>query len=317
MIKIILSPKEKKTIETLYYEDACKSPTGVINLLRDSSTAQWLEKNYISIYNELFNKGRLDDVKIRKLLFADRNTMMSYISRLSNYSKKDSEILQNKVFKYNTFANRDVSNQILQKLNIRVCPYCNRQYIITLKNKKARPQWDHYYPKSEYPYLALSIYNLIPSCGICNMAKSDLDTFTSPILYPYEQEFGDNVQFALKRKPHTSVSRFVHGQSDNFDIILANPSHVFKKEIEQQMTSLHILDIYEEHKDYICDILKNNYINSNRRIEELCKIFPNIFKNKDNARDVLFLSSLNKQKWGNRPFAKLTNDILNEINKGK
>ncbi len=53
-------------------------------------------------------------------------------------------------------------------LNIEVCPYCNRQYIFTVMvhkkgmhkgNKECitRPEIDHYYPKSMYPYLSCNL----------------------------------------------------------------------------------------------------------------------------------------------------------------
>lgn len=61
-----------------------------------------------------------------------------------------------------------------QPLNtkVKVCPYCNRQYITSYESKdgteKTTADVDHYYPQSAYPYLQMNIYNMIPSCNICN-----------------------------------------------------------------------------------------------------------------------------------------------------
>lgn len=42
---------------------------------------------------------------------------------------------------------------------------------------------DHFYPKSLYPFFALSLYNLIPVCGTCNLVKSDnKKIFASPFI---------------------------------------------------------------------------------------------------------------------------------------
>jgi hypothetical protein len=68
----------------------------------------------------------------------------------------------------------------------KTCVYCNSQltivvqieYFDTKKKKKIKdihPRFeiDHHYPKSIYPYLATSFYNLYPCCGNCNRVKLD------------------------------------------------------------------------------------------------------------------------------------------------
>lgn len=79
----------------------------------------------------------------------------------------------------------------IKKLNIRTCVYCNAEYlsyakkIVEIKNKKkiakvkkmevtiGRFQVDHFMPQSRYPFLCISFYNFQPSCGYCNLWKSD------------------------------------------------------------------------------------------------------------------------------------------------
>ncbi|TCL67476.1 hypothetical protein EV196_10232 [Mariniflexile fucanivorans] len=43
-----------------------------------------------------------------------------------------------------------------------------------------KPELDHYYPKSLYPYFGVSFYNLIPSCQSCNGlgVKGENDPFS-------------------------------------------------------------------------------------------------------------------------------------------
>lgn len=65
-----------------------------------------------------------------------------------------------------------------ENLGLKVCPYCGRSYIITTKpiqkgkEVKVHPQLDHFLPKSQYPFLALNFYNMIPCCTLCNMAPA-------------------------------------------------------------------------------------------------------------------------------------------------
>lgn len=63
------------------------------------------------------------------------------------------------------------------ELKIKTCVYCNTQYALTTKNSKgefdAYYELDHAWPKSKYPFLAISFFNLQPCCGPCNRRKSD------------------------------------------------------------------------------------------------------------------------------------------------
>lgn len=53
------------------------------------------------------------------------------------------------------------------------CPYCNINSLnVSLEKEGVRnAQIDHFIPKKEFPYVAMSLYNFIPSCGNCNLRK--------------------------------------------------------------------------------------------------------------------------------------------------
>jgi hypothetical protein len=48
------------------------------------------------------------------------------------------------------------------------------------KSKELMPEIDHFYPKDKYPFLAVSFFNLIPSCLTCNglSAMSNTDSYS-------------------------------------------------------------------------------------------------------------------------------------------
>lgn len=85
-----------------------------------------------------------------------------------------------------------------QALDIRTCPYCNRTYIGSSKGKILSVQLDHFYSKSKYPFFAVSLYNLIPSCPFCNLNKSNHDIVK--LMSPFEKaySFDENVKFVFK-----------------------------------------------------------------------------------------------------------------------
>lgn len=61
--------------------------------------------------------------------------------------------------------------QYIVDRDLTVCPYCGKSFIEVEEEKgysDDKPHIDHYLPKSIYPFLALSCYNLIPCCTGCN-----------------------------------------------------------------------------------------------------------------------------------------------------
>ena len=126
--------------------------------------------------------------------------------------KKTNSIIR-KIFDYNSFINKKQeynSYSLADNLQINTCPNCNRQYTITISSKKVdgqltRPDFDHYFPKSKYPLLSLSFYNLIPSCKICNSTfKGDKETDIKQHIHPYIDniinDFSFNYKLASKEK---------------------------------------------------------------------------------------------------------------------
>ena len=86
--------------------------------------------------------------------------------------------------------------ELSRMLNIKVCPYCNHNFtlyidILGKRNMKGLFQFDHFYDKSDYPYLSLSLYNLIPSCSSCNHQKrtTQLDIRYNPYFKAISEEF--------------------------------------------------------------------------------------------------------------------------------
>ena len=70
-------------------------------------------------------------------------------------------------------------------MGIRSCVYCNAQFAVSAKKGKTdrgkvfRSTYtlDHWKPKSKYPYMAVSFYNLYPCCSPCNQTKSCKDSY--------------------------------------------------------------------------------------------------------------------------------------------
>lgn len=314
MIKIQLSSKDKSDIKKIHWQDMKVQPTGLLNVLNTQDAKDLLANKwrYKKLYEYFYDKsGNVIEKHVRVLLLTNKKALEAFIRRFGKFNQTESKELADKIFRYDTFSSRKSTYEILRKEKVTVCPYCNRQYVFTLDADEVRPQFDHYYPKSIYPYLAVSIFNLVPSCSICNQAKSKLDTFKTPILYPFEEEFGDEVHFAID----SNDIKYLHGMTDNFSlgIQLEKVDKLKAKKVKKQNEKLHLKDLYDKHKDYVKDIAWNHHINSDDRIKEIMKMFPEMFLTKGDAISLIYMNDVREKNLGKRPLAKLTRDIYREL----
>ncbi|SDI12177.1 hypothetical protein SAMN05216466_12743 [Paraburkholderia phenazinium] len=109
-----------------------------------------------------------------------------------------------KAFDYSLFCQKNVQRWSAYKLCAKarntICPYCNQAFSFTVVGTTGsyRPTLDHFFPKAEYPYLALSLYNLVPSCYICNSSlKGTKNFFKTRHLHPLEDIDEDVLRFEI------------------------------------------------------------------------------------------------------------------------
>ena len=82
---------------------------------------------------------------------------------------------------------------------LRYCPYCNADtvYVMESGKKYVKSSLDHFYPQSRFPFFALSLYNLIPSCTRCNSGiKHDKSPFDIGLKSPFMLDVHDEMIFA-------------------------------------------------------------------------------------------------------------------------
>jgi hypothetical protein len=103
-------------------------------------------------------------------------------------------------------------------LGINTCLYCNRNHIHYDYGKKIGTTLDHFYDKATYLYLALSFYNLIPSCYSCNTQLKGSKLFTIEThLHPYEKGFEGILHFKTNV---TNVDDIIAADNTKINIVL-------------------------------------------------------------------------------------------------
>lgn len=220
------------------------------------------------------------------------------------------QIKQEKHFDYNKL--NAYRHRLLVAMDIRVCPYCNRQYINKYnKDKKEQitADLDHFYPKSKYPYLALSLYNFVPSCQICNSRfKVDKNEWYDSHLYPYEEGFEEEVKFEIS---DNSIDYLVcKNREDDFEITITKTDN---PRINRSTKIFNLEEVYQSHKDYVKEIIYKSIFYNETQREEYYKSFNELFASPDELIEIIFGSYIVHGEYSNQPLSRLAHDILIEL----
>lgn len=196
----------------------------------------------------------------------------------------------------------------ISRLELDVCPYCNRSYIYVIDKKdKIKPQIDHFYPKSKYPFLGLSYYNLIPSCQTCNGfgAKEEYDPLTigGELVNPYLLTHSA-FKFTYKINSIDVLNPLKDKKS--VDVILKTPftGHlkVFKLDKLYELHSDHVLELVIKSKVIYADAYRrylSRYIGLNFSSDDIDRLILGNYAKADEVHK--------------RPLAKLYQDIAKEL----
>lgn len=337
MIKIQLSDKQRVEIDNIMNEYINREVfqfklKELIELLKDSNctkTATLLEEkiqnnslfllhsyeSFVSIKGE-FEKAIGEDP------VSDKNIIKLLESGHAKKEKRKNEEQDEKQNKekicgfadlYKNFSDTDKAYKILETLGVKVCPYCNRQYTFTVKEKgkegkegkKARPQFDHFFAKSDYPYFALSIYNLIPSCPACNQGKNN--TSYEKFLYPFEESFEDKEIFF--QVSNICEKLLKQGKLDIELVSMGDHDEIIK----QYNDSFKINLLYNEHSENVSELLYKNYVFNEDTIESIYHSYSELFNSQSELKQLIF-GNCEPDNFNQRPLSKLTYDVMRQLN---
>lgn len=284
------------------------------------------KENYDRIEKEIIAGEKIENFKFQ-------SEFMEEIINIFNY-KKFSETKESKI----EYKNESIfwgRHSLLCDLGVEICPYCNRQYINKFKYEginKTTGDLDHFFIKSKYPFLALSLYNFIPSCQICNSRfKIDVDFYNENCsdddkpynaVYPYDEGFGDKTKFTVefyktKEENKNYDPDVLTGNSDNFQIKIDVKESDAKKleRIENSLKTFKLREVYREnHKDYIRELIRKAIVYNESRIDELFNEYQGtLFNSREDVVSMIVSNYIDDEDLDKRVLAKLTNDISEEL----
>jgi len=231
----------------------------------------------------------------------------SYLDKLVKLLDKCN--LDNKILKiiksmFDYEDSRKVIVKFVRQLNFKVCIYCNRNYINNFTKKitddtstndidRQLFTLDHYHQHADYPLLALSFFNLIPSCHVCNSLikskRNNLNQFKNP--YNKSYNFQELATFKLLKAKKVKLT------SDD-------------EECKKYIEDFYINEVYKTHASDVAEELNKRDIFTDNLISQYAKISNTT---EENVKDAVFGENISIEDFDQKPLSKLKYDIQKQI----
>lgn len=272
-------------------------------------------------------KDYLDElIKIAKtLITAKPETIRKYKNKLekiipgSAMESKQFEGFRNKILKSLGYASKrsNFYPKYFYSIGIKACVYCNSQLAVSIEEEKkkaktltykAKFQVDHYMPKSRYPGLSISLFNLYPVCGSCNNSKSKQELSFS--LYQDSTKITPSqFRFILDK---VSIAKYLLTKNSD-DIIFSFDEPAVASPYKSFEEVLNVQGIYNTQKDLAEELILKSIIYTPKYKETLQKQYPQLFNSAGIFNRIILGNYSSEKEIHKRPMAKFTIDIAKQV----
>lgn len=265
-----------------------------------------VKKNSLPFFQQYNNKPAVEE-----LIFTPADQLDTRVEDFYRKISGNEELKEDIKFFFvdYLYTKRFKNRKLIDSIGLKTCPYCNRGYIYTIEKGQVNPQLDHFYPKDKYPLFAVSLYNLIPTCAICNSAgcKGNKDTLNNPkykLISPYLLTH-DYFSFSYKLLSPDVIKDKGNGKS--IDVYLDYCG------CEPYDNVFHIRELYKNHDDHIEELLyKRKYVYTDEYLQTLRKLTHGTINRTDVDRFIVG-AYVEKDDYHKRPLSKLYAEIAKEI----
>jgi len=235
------------------------------------------------------------------------------LDEIAQWARGEADKYSFMITKYKNFTSQKEeydAYDLASKLEVNVCPYCNLNAtytVFTQDGKKiTRPEFDHFYDKATNPILALSFYNLIPSCHTCNSTLKGREEFSHEThLNPYSDSFNKVAKFKLKVEDST-----FYNSIKGFNLTLQSDD----ERAENNIKSFELDTLYQNHKDIVLELIQKEAMYNESYLDELLTQYEGtLFKNREDLLRMVSGGYVSDEEIGKRPLSKLIKDISTEL----
>lgn len=163
------------------------------------------------------------------------------------------------------------THEFIDLMNIGACPYCNA---VSIRPSPSYPPLDHYFPHARFPFLGLSIFNLVPVCGRCNSRSCKGEKYL-PIscnANPYYDDIHTNVVFRDRLKRIEDWSAAASDKDLELDVYQTASARA--GQAEHFLRRIKVLDAYNiDHKTDVQDFIERVHTFSDQFLKDSEKRF--------------------------------------------
>jgi hypothetical protein len=229
---------------------------------------------------------------------------------LKEFENGCSEVLKEKGYGGWFTDAKGLNYDLADWLDQHTCTFCNRQYIFTARKKAKEKgmtcQFDHWFDKGSRPLFALSFYNLIPSCSVCNSSvKSVVHFNTDEYLHPYLDK-DISSRFKFSSIPNTTTQYGITFLNEN------KMDAKTKRTLEGLGTKL----VYSKHSEKeLKDLIDLRLKYSENYLKTLLEdtFVGDLNMTKEEKYRLIFGIELSEDNMHKRPFSKFKKDIIEEL----
>lgn len=259
-----------------------------------------------ALESRLLTMARLYKIRFRDVVLASPAQLAVLTTAMKRRSKLPKRLMakiKDVMVPYYEALAKEHGHDLVRELDIKTCPYCNRQFIHTFEGIRAeRPELDHFYPKALFPMLCLSFYNLIPVCHSCNHVKLENEIGVNP----YATAFNSRFVITDKNGNKLSASKIYKLTEKEIRLKLDG------KNAEEDMNSqvLGIENVYSKHTDYVKELIDKSMAYDAHARQALVRSFQGAGYHPRQVYDFVWGKHLIDAEYEDRPLSKLTKDVL-------
>lgn len=277
----------------------------------DADDEKWI-KNELTYFKDHFNTIILADEETLK---KEKDAFVGRTDKVSEKAKTTYQKLMKEL--YNAFTQHSDENgvtrshRVFNDLKISTCPYCNMQYTFTLdcENGKTAPELDHFYDKSDYPVLAVSFYNLVPSCHVCNHIKGIKKTVT---INPFFAGFESRFVFVDDHDSGKVLTKAEVMKQGGGRVLLRMPDGQESAKDKGNIKTFALNELYAMQVKYIGEIVEKVPMYGDL-YSDLATTFQTKSKTAQEVYDFVWGKHLVEAEYEDRPLSKLTRDLLEQL----
>ena len=250
----------QQALETWYYEEIeaeirqrLKAIGASTNSFLQKRTLSWIKN---SLHHILIASPQWLE-RVSKLINTYGNGVFRYKNANNRWKSTRFGDAIYKAFNYERYR-KNILISLAEKLNVKSCPYCNMHYTLFAedvnksKKKLTKFQFDHFFNKKDYPLLSMSLYNLMPSCGVCNQGKST--GHLSLKFHPYASCIADQFHFEVT----DPLTLYYGGKKDRMELNMI-PDNATNAEIKEFDDTFHLHTLCRRHGDIAQEVFDKAY----------------------------------------------------------